>query len=181
LSSGGRKKTSVLSWTAEQTAAVSSVLYQILTCPFESLTRRLFLESKATELIALHLDCLKGERPRRNQCLLPDAEYISKIYQAKDLLVRSVENPPGLFELAKIVGLSHSNLNKGFHQIFNTTVFGYLRTARMEEAKKILLDGDMNVTETAYAVGYSSLSHFSLAFRKYAGVNPGEIRQKQRT
>jgi AraC-like DNA-binding protein len=56
--------------------------------------------------------------------------------------------------------------------IFGTTVFGYLRQCRMEQARLLLLEGRMNVREAAQAVGYASQSRFAAVFRKTFGVNP---------
>jgi transcriptional regulator GlxA family with amidase domain len=44
---------------------------------------------------------------------------------------------------------------------------------RLNKAKALLDDGIMNVTEVAYAVGYSSLSHFAKSFKDYHGAAPG--------
>ncbi len=49
----------------------------------------------------------------------------------------------------------------------------YLRKTRMERAAELLRSGDFNVTEAALEVGYSSLSHFSLAFHQTFGCCPG--------
>ena len=43
----------------------------------------------------------------------------------------------------------------------------------MERAAQMLREGRSNVTETALAVGYSSLSHFSKAFWETHGCCPG--------
>lgn len=160
-------------WTIFQTAEIREVLNQILTCPYKGLTRRLFFESKAIELIALILDYLGNENRDVFCRKWNNSRDIKKLYQAKDILISRMEAPPGLFELAQEVGLSHTRLNRGFHGLFDTTVFGYLKRLRLETARSYLESGEMNVTEAAYSVGYSSLSHFSMVFKKYTGVNPG--------
>jgi AraC-like DNA-binding protein len=43
----------------------------------------------------------------------------------------------------------------------------------MEKAAELLRSGDYNVTEAAFEVGYSSLSHFSQAFHETFGCCPG--------
>ena len=43
----------------------------------------------------------------------------------------------------------------------------------MERAAELLRSGKYNVTETALAVGYSSLSHFSQSFCETMGCCPG--------
>ena len=167
------KRELVYHQTSGQNPAVSSALRQILACPFKGLTRRLFLEGKTLELIAGQLESLRGTgnwmlgKPRLM------SRDIEKVYEVRDILNRKMEKPPGLLELAKEVGLTHTRLNQGFHEVFETTVFGYLRSIRMQTARSLLEAGEMNVTEAAFTVGYSSLSHFAKAFNQYSGVNPG--------
>ncbi len=165
----------VFSRIINQSYAVSSSLYQILTCPYKNLSRRLFLEGKMLELIAMQLNAFGESGSAENSSFCCD---YNKVCRARDILTAAMEEPPGLFELSKMVGLSHTNLNKGFHKLFGTTVFGYLRRIRLETAKQYLLDGDMNVSEAAYAVGYSSLSHFSLAFKEYTGLYPSTLKKR---
>jgi len=45
----------------------------------------------------------------------------------------------------------------------------------MEKAMSLLKSGQMNVTETAYEVGYNSLSHFAGLFARHFGIKPSEI------
>ena len=75
-------------------------------------------------------------------------------------------------ELARSVGLSHPKLNQGFREIYGVTVFDYLRQKRLENARSYIQEGRMNITEAAYATGFSSSSHFSRAFLKYFGIQP---------
>ncbi|MDH5680963.1 MAG: AraC family transcriptional regulator, partial [Spirochaetota bacterium] len=75
------------------------------------------------------------------------------------------------------VQLNHNKLKYGFKQVFNNTIFGYLKEIRLEQARTLLLDERLSVTETAYTVGYNSLSHFAAAFHQKYGMNPGSIRK----
>ncbi len=65
-----------------------------------------------------------------------------------------------------------STLKRGFRQVFGTTVFGYLHHYRLEQARQLLEAGDMNITETAHAIGFADRSYFAAAFRKKFGLNP---------
>ncbi|HDR7670549.1 TPA: helix-turn-helix transcriptional regulator, partial [Bacillus wiedmannii] len=49
------------------------------------------------------------------------------------------------------------------------------REKRMEHAIDLLRSGNSNVTETAFAVGYNNVSHFSELFRKKYGMNPSKL------
>lgn len=80
--------------------------------------------------------------------------------------------------LARRVHLNEWKLKKGFKEHFGTTVFGYLREKRMEEAWRLLKVTDATVLEIANAVGYSNPSHFARAFRDAHALNPREVRRK---
>ena len=79
-------------------------------------------------------------------------------------------------ELAKAVGLTHTRLNSGFRSIFGCTVFEWLRIQRLEKARMLIMQGEKNITEIAYEVGFASSSHFTWAFRKFFGTTPGRYR-----
>jgi AraC-like DNA-binding protein len=46
---------------------------------------------------------------------------------------------------------------------------------RLQQAKLLLAQGNMNVSEVAYAVGFDSLSYFSKVFKKYYGLSPSAL------
>jgi AraC family transcriptional regulator, transcriptional activator of the genes for pyochelin and ferripyochelin receptors len=150
-----------------------SVLDQILNCPFTGNTRRIYLESKCLELIALKLEQFKqGDRYDRKPLCSLKPDDVDRIYLARDIITQNVHNPPSLMQLARQVGLNDFKLKLGFRQIFRTTVFGYLHRHRMERARQLLSDRRMNVKEVAQAVGYANQSRFAAAFRKQFGINP---------
>jgi len=83
-------------------------------------------------------------------------------------------------ELARLAGLNDYKLKAGFRQVFGTTVFGYLRQQRLEQARQLLQAQEISVTEAAATVGYSSQGHFAAAFRKQFGINPKDLRAGQK-
>jgi transcriptional regulator GlxA family with amidase domain len=54
------------------------------------------------------------------------------------------------------------------------TVFQRIRDERLRRAKEMLEGRGLSVTETAFAVGYDSISHFSQAYKKRFGDSPGK-------
>ncbi|MGG6269512.1 helix-turn-helix transcriptional regulator [Leptolyngbya sp. AN03gr2] len=162
------------------TPAMRSTLEQILYCPFEGATKRIYLESKCLELIALKLEQIKNTKTAiTHSDLKPDD--LDRICQAAQVLKDNLENPPSLIELAHQVNLNDYKLKIGFRQVFGTTVFGYLHQHRMEAAQQLLSDRVMNVKEVAQAVGYKNQSRFAAAFRKQFGINPKSYLLNQRS
>ena len=154
------------------THLMQMAIYQLFNCPYQGLTRRLYLESKALELIVHKLEQMALEENKIEKTLALRPDVIERIHYAGEIISSDLENPPTLFELARMVGLTHAKLNRGFREIYGATVFGYLRKIRLERAKALLEKQRMNVTEAAFSVGYNSLSSFSHAFLDYFGVTP---------
>ncbi|USG67019.1 AraC family transcriptional regulator [Brevibacillus ruminantium] len=154
---------------------ISFIVEQMIHCPYSGTLKKLYLEGKAFELLAYHLNgAMQGEEQVRAASRLK-ADDIRSLHQAKEILSHMWKEPPSLLELARLVGLNDYKLKFGFKHLFGTTVFGYVRGLRMNEARKILEQGIGNVSEAALMVGYHNLSHFSTLFRKTYGYNPSEI------
>jgi AraC-like DNA-binding protein len=161
------------------TAAMQMAVQQILGCPFQGLTQRLYLESKVWELMALLLEDLRLAPDQASTPTLK-ADDVERIHYASKLLRRQITHPPSLMELARAVGINDHKLKVGFRQVFGTTVFGYLHEHRMERSRQLLESGDWSVTEAAQAVGFASRGHFAAAFRRKYGVNPGVYVRERR-
>ncbi len=165
---------------AQLNPSMTMVVNQILACPYQGMLEQIFLESKTLELIVLQLEMIASSS--QSVCSLTPGD-IKRVHTARDMLIRDLLNPPGLFQLARAVSLSHTKLNQGFRHEFGVTVFEYLRQHRVRQAKALLDTLEMNVTEVAYATGFSSPSHFTKAFRSHYKINPGsylkEIQQRK--
>ncbi|MBE2284396.1 MAG: helix-turn-helix transcriptional regulator [Prosthecobacter sp.] len=155
--------------------AARNAVEQVRLCPFQGPARGLMLEARFADLLLEMVQALSGDDDcRRCQARLLRADE-EKIRFAADLLVRRMEQPPSLAELAQAAGLCESKLKRGFQQIFGTTAFGYLKTRRMEHARTLLESGAASVMEAALSVGYSNPSHFAAAFRQQFGQNPKKL------
>lgn len=148
-------------------------LHQIMNCPYCGVARKLFIESRALELIAYQLNQVLGTEPSGtiHRIIHPDDRKNTEF--AKSILVQDMENPPSLKKLAAAAGMSPPKLNHCFRLIYGMTAFQYLREARFNRAREMLENQGLSVTETAYAVGYDSISHFSQAYKKRFGISPG--------
>ena len=78
-------------------------------------------------------------------------------------------------DMARQMGLSERYLTSCFHKEMGITPVEYLNRYRLKEARAMLGTG-ANVTETALAVGFSSVSYFTRLFEKEVGVSPGAYR-----
>ena len=159
------------------TPPMQTALHQILGCPYHGLTRQLFLESKAMELMAYKLAQFESDPVKTKRPPVLKSDDLERIHYARDLLIKDIENPPDLVGLARMTGLSRSKLHHNFRAVYRVTPFNYLRDRRLEKARISLDEGNMDVTEVAYSVGYSSLSHFAGVFKQYFGMSPSNYRR----
>ncbi|MEM9451784.1 MAG: AraC family transcriptional regulator [Cyanobacteria bacterium P01_E01_bin.6] len=102
------------------------------------------------------------------------------IYQAGKILASRLDNPPSVEELAQQVGLNRLKLNHGFHHVYGTTPFRYLRNCRLAQARLLLTDSMLSVEDIAYRVGYTSRSRFATAFCQLFGLNPKTLQRYSR-
>jgi AraC-like DNA-binding protein len=159
------------------TGVMQTTLQQVLRCPFQGITKRIYLESKVWELTALLVEQeLKLQKIQKNtsptDVLKPDD--VDRIHQAKTILLQHLHDPPSLIKLARQVGLNDCTLKRGFRQVFGQTAFGLLHDYRLEQARQLLEERRLNVSEIAQTIGFANRSYFAAAFRKKFGVTPRE-------
>ena len=82
-------------------------------------------------------------------------------------------------ELAKEIGLSTSQLFRKLKALTNISASIYIRNIRLEEAKKMLIKANSNISEIAYDTGFSSINYFSKCFKEYTGLNPKDYNKKK--
>ncbi len=161
-----------------QWAAMSSGIWQLIQqithCQYKGGMKRLFLLSKSIELLVLQAESIYAELEKPRGTSLSRLEK-DKLQQAKRFVESRLHQPPSLAEVAKAVALNEYKLKKGFKQLFQQTVYGYLTQLRLEKAYQLLQAGELTASEIAYQLGYSSPQHFHTAFKKKFGTAPKSI------
>lgn len=149
------------------------LLEEILNADVKGSARPIWHEAKGLELIALMTDELV-EAARATHPHV-SADEIERLERVRRCLVAKLDAPPTLSDLARTAGFSETKLKGRFRVLFGTSVFAYLRQSRMEEARRLLLQRHLNVTEVALRVGYANPSKFAAAFRSHFGVSPSSL------
>ncbi|NDJ19824.1 helix-turn-helix transcriptional regulator [Myxacorys almedinensis] len=155
------------------TARMRSLAQQMWNAPYRGAVKRMYLQAKVLELLAMQLDWLDGNRSKPSDGQLKPTT-LNCIYHAREILSANLEQPPSVLELAQRVGVSDRTLQRGFRELFGKTVFGYLTEQRMELAEQWLRQGNCTIAEIATMVGYSNPGHFTAAFKRKFGITPRE-------
>ncbi len=154
-------------------------LDDLLQCDFDSLTRTLFMRSKAVEILCHTLKALEHDEGFGAQ--ESSAATARGVLRAQRILTERFAAPPSLEDLAREVGVSRSSLCAGFRQIHGQSIYGYIHQLRMVRALQLLTESQDPVTEIAYATGFRHLSSFTVAVQRRFGMNPSELRRSSRS
>jgi AraC family transcriptional regulator len=80
--------------------------------------------------------------------------------------------------LAQLARLSQHHFCRAFKQSFGVPPHHYHVQRRIEQAKLLLADRSISITDIGFTLGYSQTSSFSVAFRKNTGWTPSEYRRE---
>lgn len=157
-------------------SAVRLILNDIINCRYQDQVKRIYLEGKVLELIAVYLDEAVFEKGKAYSPAKLSLADIKSLREARGILDANIAVPPTLEKLAKLVCINEYKLKTGFKELFGMPVHAYIIDKRMETARFLIVDKKLKVTEAALLVGYSDASHFAKKFRKKYSVNPSEYR-----
>jgi len=82
--------------------------------------------------------------------------------------------------LASGVGMSRVHMHRKLKELTNQSARDFIKTIRLKQAADLLAHQKLNISEVAYALGFSNLSHFSNSFREFYGMSPKEYAQQNR-
>ena len=94
--------------------------------------------------------------------------------------MKNPELPWNISEIADSLYLSKSYLQKIYKAYFHKSIIEEMIQFRIDNAKKLLSETDMTVTEISRECGYSSYNYFVRQFRMSEGCSPSEYRDTQR-
>jgi|SRR5690625_286246 len=150
---------------------VMTVLDQIINYQPNPIVSNLYFHAKALELLSFYYNSPHGIDLEKCP-FLADEKNVAKIKLAKEIVIERFTEPPTLQELADEIQLPINRLKEGFKQVYGDTVYGFLLDYKMDLARKLLMDGSLNVNEVGLKTGYSAASHFIAAFKKKYGITP---------
>lgn len=103
----------------------------------------------------------------------------SLVNEVKEYLLRNHARPLTLAEVARHVRKSEEHVARVIRKVTGQSVFGYLRTVRLDHAKTLLVTSNKTLTEVARLSGFSSLALFSRNFTRYVGRTASAYREER--
>lgn len=162
--------------------SISPKLYvlieDIIQCNYSGAIKKAFLESKVVEVLSHLFTIINEEENTKINEGLSACDY-AKILEVEIILKNQFKEKHTLTSIAAQVGLNDFKLKKQFKMVFNTTVFHYLTTLRMEYAKQLILEKEYSVALVSEELGYKNQQHFTVAFKKIFGYLPSKLKKEQ--
>lgn len=90
------------------------------------------------------------------------------------------ESGMGLDAVADEFSVSSNYLSRFFKQETGCTFIQYVTMIRMDRAKELLINSDMQIKEIVAEIGYIDVANFVRKFKSYEGVTPGQYRERMR-
>ena len=102
------------------------------------------------------------------------SSLISKFRKLVDENFRKLSLPK---DYAVLLFVTPNYLNQMCHKILGKTAGEVIRARKLLEAKRLLVNLDLNVSQIAYDLNFTDASHFSKFFKKHSGKSPEEFRK----
>jgi len=170
------KHTSSFSKTLPLCGKTRSVLDSLMNHTYTDSMENIFINAQTQMLLLFSIECMGGEGEEDFSCkFLANEADREKISLARDVLIQHIGEPLTIKELSRKAAINECYLKKGFKEMYGTTIFDFFQSQRMEHAKYLLYEKGLTVTEVSASLGYSSISHFSTAFKKHTGLKPCEL------
>jgi signal transduction histidine kinase/AraC-like DNA-binding protein/CheY-like chemotaxis protein len=92
-------------------------------------------------------------------------------------IMENMDNPKfSVEELADKLNVSRVQLYRKVKAILGMSISDHINNIRLEKAATMLREGEMNISEIAYSLGFSSPNYFSTAFKNKFGISPKEYK-----
>ena len=170
------KHTSSFSKSLPICSRTRNILEELVNHRYTDNFENIFINAQTQILLLCNIECMFGENEEDFSCkFLANEADRDKIARARSILLEHINEPLTIKELSRKAAINECYLKKGFKEMYGTTIFDFFQSQRMEHAKYLLYEKGLTVTEVADSLGYSSISHFSTAFKKHTGIKPCEL------
>lgn len=170
------KYTSTFSRSLPLCSRTRMILDGLLNHNYSDSLANIFVNAQTQMLLLYSLDCMDEKQIDVINCkFLNNEADRDKIIKAREVLLQHIGEPITIKQLSRKVAMNECYLKKGFKEMFGTTIFDFYQSQRMEHAKYLLYEKGLSVTDVSLLLGYSSISHFSTAFKKHTGLKPCEL------
>ena len=105
-------------------------------------------------------------------------ELFQRVTTAHEYIRAFFSEPLQLTDIAKVACSSPNHLLRSYAQVFGKTPHQHISELRIQKAKKLLANFDLNMTDIAFEIGFMNPVSFSKMFKQHIGMSPLHYRKK---
>ncbi len=130
------------------------------------------------EIFLIHLMRDETQRADADSVFLRKEEFDNRIAnRIKEILAERIHTTVTVDELAAMLNYNKSYLFRQFKASTGRTIMSYFAAMKIEEAKRLLCESDMTVSQISAALAFDTPNYFSKAFKHFTGVSPTNYRR----
>lgn len=131
---------------------------------------------------ALKAHILSGVPVQGKALDIPTSDFSAyRLHKVMNAILDHPEHDHSLEQMAATAGVTPSHFCRVFKKATGISPHQYVMKARLDRAQHLLAQTDMTLAALSESLGFTSQSHFSRAFRAYAGRTPSDFRQHEQT
>ena len=115
---------------------------------------------------------LMGDQGERLRHIAVLGGQSHRMAEAVRRLHRRFDQPVRMEDLASDLGMSASTFYQRFRDVTGMTPLQFQKEVRLQEARRLLIAGDVDAATAGYRVGYNDPSHFSRDYKRQFGAPP---------
>jgi AraC-like DNA-binding protein len=115
---------------------------------------------------------LRGEQGGRMRQLATLGGQVHRIARAVDKLRQNFAKPLRIEDVARELGMSVSGFHAHFKAVTAMSPLQFQKHLRLQEARRLMLNENLDAGEAGYRVGYDDQSHFSRDYKRHFGDPP---------
>ncbi|MBS2212482.1 helix-turn-helix transcriptional regulator [Carboxylicivirga mesophila] len=158
---------------------IQRVLHQLRSYQADNLFTKGYRINKAEELIMLTLEqILRDISNKKNDTNFIHEDDLQTIIEVEKILLESQDESIKIIDIANQLSIGIRKLQRLFKAYHGTDMTSYRKQVRMEQARQMIMQQNLSITEVCYKTGYTSVSHFSKIFKDHFGTSPSGLLKK---
>ncbi|NLR91708.1 hybrid sensor histidine kinase/response regulator transcription factor [Flammeovirga agarivorans] len=137
---------------------------------------------KLIEKYAQYVEVPKGaDQDEDTVTATPEVVEHPLLKKSREIILENVTNEDyDVDAFASDLGFSRTQLYRKFKGVSNLSVNKFIRKIKMEKAAELLIEGELNIKQVTYEVGFNDLKYFRKCFQEQFGVTPSTYIKEQR-
>lgn len=142
----------------------------------QALLRKFHLESNALQIFIKQLIQFEDDLKDENSRTILRINELQKIEEISSYITNNLSEKFTINSISRETGLNSNKLQTGFKYFHNSTVTDFIINQRLKEAKRLLSDPELSISNIVNQIGLENNSYFSKIFRKNFGMTPRDYR-----